>query len=261
MEDVNKVNGIWERIKQLDAEQLKNGEIVKTPTAIFHFPFLKDERYLNSPNREAMQKLAGAENTVEHARKAIRDLEIKKPVIITREIPTGYKRRNIIPSLGIGGRTFSDTEVELYFDPNHANVAESLSIWSGRQIAHELNHVARWQAHAMKRTLLDTIISEGLATYYEEHWGGKYLGTKWGHALDQTQTQEEWQRAQKEFDSANYNYGDWFFGSDKGHPVYSGYSLGTTIVTDYFRNHPHEEMAKVVKMPSKKLLKESKFNI
>lgn len=254
-------SGMWKKIKQLEKEEFERGEIVKVPNAIFHFPFLQNASFLNSPNKSVLVSLAGPENTVHHAQEVIQDLEIKKSVIITREIPTGYKRRNIIPFLGIGGRALSDTEVELYFDPNHANVVESLSSWSGRQIAHELNHVARWQAHAMKKTLLDAIISEGLATYYEERWGGKYLETKWGHALNQTQTQGEWQRAQKELDFANYNYGDWFFGSDKGHPLYSGYSIGTTIVGDYFKRNPRQKMADVVKIPSKKVLKKSGFGL
>lgn len=253
MEDVNSSGN--------KLEKLKTREIVRVPNATFHFPFLQDANFLDSPNKEVLISLAGSENTVHYAQEAMQDLEIKNPVTIVREIPTGYEMHSIIPSLGIGGRAFSESKIKLYFDPNHTNVTESLLSWSGRQIAHELNHIARFQAGTKGRTLLDAMISEGLATYYEEHWKNEYKETKWGHALNQTQTQEEWQRAQKELDSVNYNYGDWFFGRDKGHPVHSGYSLGTTIVSEYFKNHPNEKMAKVVKMPSKKILKESKFNI
>ena len=254
-------SNVVERIKEIRKQRIESREIVNTPTAIFLFPFLRDERYLNSSNHEVIRQLAGAENTVEHAQKVIRDLRIKKPIIITREIPNDDKRGIIIPSMGFGGIALSDKEVKLYFDPAHPNVVESLSGWSGRQIAHELNHIARWQVHKLGKTLLDAIISEGLATYSEERWDGEYKATKWGRALNPVQIRDEWQQAQHELDSISYNYTSWFFGRGGNHPIWTGYSLGAAVINAYFQRHPGVKMADVVRMPSKKILKESRFSV
>ena len=112
----------------------------------------------------------------------------------------------------------------------------------------------------MGKTLLDAMISEGLATYYEEHWNGEYTESKWGHALNRAQLQDEWHQAQHELNSVSYNYQDWFFGTGVNHPVWTGYSLGTAIIQAYFQRHAGAKMAEVVKMPSKKILKESGYN-
>lgn len=253
-------SSVVERIRQVEKEQVERGEVINTQSATFRFPFLRDERYLTSSNREAIRQLAGAENTVRHAQKVIKDLQIRNPVTITREIPSDNRKGIIIPSMGIGGIALSDKEVKLYFDTDHPNVIESLSSWSGRQIAHELNHIARWQAHKLGKTLLEAMISEGLATYYEEHWNGEYAETKWGHALDPIQIQDEWQQAQHELDSVSYNYRDWFFGIGGNHPVWTGYSLGTAIVRAYFQRHAGAKMAESVRIPSKKILKESGYS-
>lgn len=251
---------IVERIEQIKKERVESGETVVTPGITFEFPFLRDERFLSSPQKDALLNFAGSQSTIPPSKEAVADLRLKKPLTIIRTIPEDNERQYIIPSIGIGGVAFSGNEVKLYFDPSHDNVVESLSKLGERQIAHEINHVARFQAGKMDNSLLDAMISEGLATYHEEYWRGKYLETRWGHALNPDQLIEEWEKAKKELTSSEYNYRDWFFGIDKGHPVWTGYSLGTAIVSDYFKKHPQAGMVEVVRVPSKKILKESGFS-
>lgn len=259
----NGSEGVVGRINQLKRQRIESGELVETPTVTYHFPFLTDERFLSSPKKDKLKELADASNTVSTSQEAIEDLEIKGNITITRLIPNDEHKMGIIPGLGIGGRAIANNEVQLYFSPDDQNVLESLAKWNDRQIAHELTHVARQESGNRGRDLLDAMIDEGLATYNEEHWKGKYEQTPWGHALTQEQLKEEWIRAQDELfvDLDGQRYEGWFFGINNTHQRWSGYSLGNAIVNSYFQTHSDARIAEVIRMDSKDILKESRFNL
>jgi uncharacterized protein YjaZ len=252
--------GVVERIKQLREEQIRSGELLITPFATFHFPYLSSPKFLDSVNKDALLALDLPTITITAAKQAIEDLKIKQPITITTLIPESEEKWHIIPSLGIGGRAFSSTKIKLYFDPEYSAVIESLSQQGARQVAHEINHAARFQDNKIGNSLLDAMTTEGLATYYEEQWGGQYLATPWGNALRPRQVVDEWQKAQSELEKSDYDYNGWFFGRNSGHPQWTGYSLGTAIVNEYFRRHPKNKMAKVVRKDSREILKDSGFN-
>lgn len=229
----------------------RGGSERKTPFANFNFTYLDSPLYQNSQSREAIERLSLPELFIGTVEKAGKDLGVTTPVSVTvLALPT-ETGKFIIPSLGIGARTISDKEVIFQFDPDHPKVVESLNKWQKRQIAHEFNHVVRGISD---ETLLDALVFEGLATVYEENWGGERLETEWGHALQQDQLKAEWQKAQKELDSTDYDYHGWFFGTNKSHPKWTGYALGTAIVQNYLRLHPDIPMRELVRKPSKEFL-------
>jgi uncharacterized protein YjaZ len=251
---------VVERIKQLQQAKIQTGELIITPFATFHFPYLSSPKFLDSVSKDTILALDLPTITTTAAKQALEDLKVKQPVIITTLIPEDEEKWHIIPSLGIGGRAFSSTEIRLYFDPEHPAVVESLSQQGARQVAHEINHTARFQGNKIGNSLLDAIITEGLATYYEERWEGEYLAMPWGNALTPAQIVNEWQKAKSELEKSNYDYRGWFFGRNSGHPQWTGYSLGTAIVNEYFKKHPKDKMAKVVRKNSREILKDSGFN-
>lgn len=255
-----KPQGVVERIRELEQERIKNREVIHTPIADFSFPFLRDPRFLNSTNRDAISRLDLQTLTVDTTIDAMRDLRIKPKINVTTLIPEEGEEDDIIPSLGIGGKTFSAKEVKLYLDPQHPKIEESIKIWKKRQIAHELNHAARFQANRVGNTLLNGIITEGLATYYEEHWGNEYLATPWGNALSQDQIAAKWHEAIPELNRQDFDYGAWFFGKNGRHSVWTGYSLGTAIVNEYLRTHPDEKMVALVRKTAKDILRGSGLN-
>jgi len=255
----NPLSGAVERITQLQQAQIRTGELVITPFATFHFPYLRSPKFLDSASKDAINQLDIPGLTVQAAKQAIVDLGIKQNVDFTTVIPEDEERWKIIPSLGIGGSAFFN-EIRLYFDPEHPNVVESLRTWKAREVPHELNHVARYQANKIGSSLLDIMVTEGLATYYEEQWGGEYLATPWGNALTPEQTVVEWQKAQSELGKSDYDYDEWFFGRNAAHPQWTGYTLGRMIVSEYFKKHPKEKMKKVVRKNSREILKKSGFN-
>lgn len=227
-----------------------------------YFFLLADDKLMSSPNKDLLLKLAGPNNTIPHAEEVISELNINHNLTVTRLIPSQDQQWRIIPAIGISCRATSSKAIELFFDPNNPNTIASLTIWSGRQIAHELNHIARMESNPdIHMTLLDALISEGLGVYYEEHWKQEYKQSIWGHVLSERELETEWSHAQKELSSNTFDYGDWFYGNHKGHKIYAGYSLGNALITKLFDKYPGLQMSKAVRTPSCDLLKEIGFKI
>lgn len=253
---------VIDRINALQEQQIQSGELRKTPIGTFHYPYLKDLRYQNADPevKAAIEQLNIPDLTVTETEKAVIDLKIREKLTVTTIIPTSEEERHIIPSLGIGGRAISPTEARYYFDPTHPKVVESLKEWKERQVAHETNHLARLQTNKPGVTLLDALISEGLATYYEEHWKNIYQPTPWGHVLSAENLTREWNQARLDLLSPRYNHGEWFFGQNGKHSVWTGYSLGTAIVDGYMSKHPQCPMSQLVRKPSIEILNKSGFS-
>jgi hypothetical protein len=239
------------------ANKLKNQEVI-TSFGSFNFAFLDSPTYQNSPARAEIDKLNLPDLFVRTAEKAVKELAIDKPVSVTVMIPSPEDESFIIPSLGIGAYTFYNDKIVFQFDPAHPDIVANLKKWQGGQIGHELNHWARGDFYG-EETLLNALIFEGLATVYEESWGGEKIQTPWGHALTPEQLKAEWQKAKTELDSTDFDYQDWFFGKSEGHPNWTGYTLGTAIVKAYLYLHPNTSMKELVRKPSTEILRESKF--
>ncbi len=243
----------------------KKGQETKTPQDNFDFSYQDSPIYLNSSARGEIEKINLPKLFTSTAEKVTKDLEISTPLIISVEAAITAKEGLIIDELGIGAyaNLYSKTPQILFlFDPSRSDIAANLIKWEARQIAHELNHVARWNSYG-EGALLDALIFEGLAVNYEENWGGEKQETLWGHVFDlePKQLEIEWQKAQKELNStlAPDNYRDWFFGENKGHPRWTGYTLGTAIVKSYLDRHPNEPMRETVKKASEEILEKSGF--
>lgn len=228
----------------------------QTPLGKFVFSYPDSPLYLNSPVCKETERLDLPNLFTTEVAKVAKDLDITGPLKIIVEIPNPIEDY-VIPELGIGARIKSDKKVLSQFDPSHKQIVENLVKWQGRIIAHELNHIARWNFSGI--TLLDALIFEGLAVNYEEHWGGKYQKSPWGNTLKAKQLKIEWRKAQKELGSTEYSHDDWFFGTYHGHPRWTGYALGTAIVKSYLDRHPKEPMREVLKKDSLEILEQSKF--
>lgn len=225
----------------------------------YFFPFVKDARFLTHPNKDLLWKFAGPENTIPHVKLAIEELDIHHKLSVTRLIPPTDQQWRIIPETGIACRAVSSEAIELLFDPDNQYTIDSLNCWSGRQIAHELNHIARMNAFPLHATLLDALISEGLAVYYEEHWQGNFSKSQWRRVLSEEQSRTEWLKAQKELFSPAFDFADWFYGRRNGHPIYTGYSLGEAIVAGFFNKNQNLLMVNAARLPSIEILNESGF--
>lgn len=135
-----------------------------------------------------------------------------------------------IAETGVGGSAPNAHVLYIYINPEFVKLEQTLEFEIKSTLAHELHHCARWATVGYGTTLLEAIVSEGLADHFDiEINGGK--PKPWSVALPEKELQSILLKAQEEFNS-EYNHSDWFFGS-KEIPRWAGYSLGFKIVGDY----------------------------
>jgi len=170
------------------------------------------------------------------------------PIGMTRFTVAGNALRSI-PGWGMGGYALSPNDVELAFDPEFPGLASVLESRLPQLVAHELHHTARQGEIGPWGTLLESIVSEGLA----DHFAVELLGVPlapWSMAFPQSQTSRYLERARPEFDSVRFDFEAWFFGVGTDLPVWTGYTLGYRIVRDYQQANPGRSAGDLVSTPA-----------
>ena len=147
----------------------------------------------------------------------------------------------VIPELGIGGYTPSPHLVFIYIDPGFPNLSNMLSETFKRTLAHEMYHALRWKNPGYGKTLLEALITEGLADHFDMEINN-CSPNLWDQALTEKQFRRMSIRVKKDYSNRNYNHNDWFGGSKKrGIPRWTGYSLGFHLVGEYLKNHSDKQ--------------------
>ena len=136
-----------------------------------------------------------------------------------------------ITGWGLGGYAPSGSLIEVFVDPAFPNLANALDERLPPLIAHEMHHVARWRGPGYGSTLLEAMVSEGLA----DHFSIELLGAAvppWSQAFPEAQHDQYLALAAPHFDAV-VNHAVWFFGASDDLPRWTGYTLGYRLVADY----------------------------
>jgi uncharacterized protein YjaZ len=156
-----------------------------------------------------------------------------------------------IPEIGIGGYAPNAHLMFVSLDPEFPNFQETIDKELKRTLAHELHHVLRWSGPGYGETLFEALIAEGLADHFDREINNTYNPEPWDTALNDEQIVEIKAKAQKEFDSKNYNHNEWFLGSkEKNIPRWAGYTLGFKLVADYLNRNPDKQPSQLYNTPS-----------
>lgn len=139
----------------------------------------------------------------------------------------------IIPEDGVGGLTITADFIE--FAINQEKATENLI---SEMLVHELCHAARWgKNNELISSLLDGIISEGIATYFEaEFLKNRNERTVFIQTILERSNEENEKNLDQIRDSLNsnkYDYYEIFFTGNNMLPRWSGYSLGFYLVKKY----------------------------
>ncbi|RJF73671.1 hypothetical protein D3875_10885 [Deinococcus cavernae] len=135
-----------------------------------------------------------------------------------------------IPELGLVGYAPQGHFVQLMVNPGNPNFERLWRRELPLHLGHELHHAKRWQGVGYGRTLLEALVSEGLAQHYEVEERGQPPIYAAAHA----DMAGLWQRAQTELHQP-YDHNAWFFGSaDRQLPRWAGYALGYELVQRFF---------------------------
>lgn len=142
-----------------------------------------------------------------------------------------------IPELGIGGFNPNSAEVQLWIDPDFANLQESISKDLGPMLAHELHHAIRRKSVGYGSTLLEAMVSEGLADHFSIEVTA-YDIPPWDRALSEVELEAWINSASESWNNGSYDHDKWFYGTDPEIPRWAGYSIGFKLVGSYISSHP-----------------------
>ena len=159
---------------------------------------------------------------------------------LTITVETGP--RLLVPGWGVGGFAPGPNSVQIAVDPSlsEATVANRLPSVA----AHELHHVARWRGPGYGATLLEHMVSEGLADHFAADVFGQPL-PPWAVALTPGEVDHWLERATPSFDARNFDRNAWFFGNGEI-PRWTGYTLGYRLVEDHLTASPGQTAASLV---------------
>lgn len=128
-------------------------------------------------------------------------------------------------------------------DPENPALRANLSQSLERMLAHELHHSSRWDGPGYGKTLGEALVSEGLAGHFaQEVYGGER--EPW-EQLSVITLRPYFLKAQADWQSSDYNHGEWFFGSQV-FPAWVGYSLGYELVGRYLAAHDDASASNLV---------------
>ena len=159
----------------------------------------------------------------------------------------------VIPEIGIVGHALSQGDIVINIDFSRKDIKNIIDKWLPSAIYHELSHVVRENtAGGCYDTLLDALITEGIACYAEKEICGMNLP----YIKPIKREKEFWKKAKTKLCRKKYNYNEWFFGSKKL-PRWIGYRLGYLIVSSFMQENRNISLAKLVRTKSKIILKRS----
>ncbi len=138
----------------------------------------------------------------------------------------------IIPEIGLGGFNPSATEVFISVDPKRTNLADILEKELAPLLAHEIHHAKRRRSVGYGNTLLEAMISEGLADHFSKELTG-IAPPPWSIALNENELTIWEQEARTHWNDSGYNHDAWFFGAAANIPRWAGYSIGYELVKKY----------------------------
>ena len=161
--------------------------------------------------------------------------------------------RGVIPEIGVGGYAPTPHLIFIYINPKHPNLEKTLSLEVECTLAHELHHSARSYTVGYGTTLLEALISEGLADHFEIETTG-VSPRQWSVAFSGAKLTDWNEKAKLEYKNTNYNHSDWFYGSkEKGIPRWIGYSIGFNLVGEYMKKN-NKKSSELVNLQAEKFV-------
>jgi uncharacterized protein YjaZ len=203
-----------------------------------------------SPRLKKYQK-ALQEVTRQTIQRVKRSIPIRDVDIVLYENPWGALKENG----GIGGYAPTAHTVLISLDPAHPRFAKAVYGELRGTLAHELHHTVRWRKPGYGVTLLEAMITEGLADHFDHEMTGANP-RPWSIALSASQRARMFRKAQKEFQRKSYDHQAWFLGSQGTKiPRWTGYALGYDLVGKYLKRHTEKRASQLYAMPATEFLK------
>ncbi|MDQ5931699.1 MAG: hypothetical protein QG607_400 [Patescibacteria group bacterium] len=169
------------------------------------------------------------------------------------DIIFSYNPVETIPHLGFGGYTPDAHTVQISVDMDNAELVCALDEELVHTLLHEFHHAMRLRSVGYGDTLVEALVTEGLADHFSvEATGG--APSLWTQGFSNEELEALLVCARAEFDKTDYSHEDWFFGGN-GLPKWGGYALGYFIVGKYLAEHPGVTAASLCNVEAREILK------
>jgi hypothetical protein len=168
-----------------------------------------------------------------------------------------------IPEMGVGGFTDVVTGVvTISLDPGHPDFERTLRTWLPITLAHELDHAERTlSGPGYGNTLLQAMVSEGMADAFAGQVLPASPAIPWDHALSRAEESVVWREARPRLGrrQSSAQHALWFYGTESI-PRWAGYTIGHDIVGSFLLRHPEVTAAQMVRMRAGRVLEGSRFS-
>ena len=180
---------------------------------------------------------------------------VEKLPISNVDVIIADNSRGAIPEVGIGGRSLNPNLIFISINHSFPNLKKSIIEHLDRIIAHELHHCMRRIRPGYGKTLLEAMVSEGLADHFDYEINHKNP-QPWTVALNKEQIKNMLEKAKVEFYSKRYDHQAWFFGRGNINiPRWAGYSLGFFIVGEYLKKYKSKKPSQIYNMKAEEFIK------
>jgi hypothetical protein len=157
----------------------------------------------------------------------------------------------VISQLGIGGSAIGKSCIEIRIDFSRKDLDNIIKVEIPATIYHELSHIIRENNLKHGGTLLDSMVSEGIACYIEQLAVPREIP----YIKPIEYENNFWNKAKESFNDSNYDHSVWFFGAGEL-PNWIGYRLGYLLVKEYMQKN-NKELSELSLIPSKEILQGS----
>lgn len=158
-------------------------------------------------------------------------------------------RESTVRSTATGGYALDAMAILLYIDCSSKYANMAVDRWVKASLQHELAHIVRNATRGYGKTLLETMVSEGTASYVEQGLNQK-LRIPY---IQRIRGEEKFLRhAKKIMKRKKYDHGAWYFGSG-AIPNWMGYRLGYNIVSAFMKRCPKVSIAELVRLPAQQI--------
>lgn len=187
-----------------------------------------------------------------HSKEAMEDLGIEMV-----NITVYYTGKDIIPGVGVSGYTPYQDWIQLKIDPTGSRFRELIEKRLPATIYHEMHHSARWASVGYGKSLDEVLVTEGLATVYQEEKWSEH-DVPWSvYSDDEIKSFVEIYRKRggEDLIYGNAAHSKWFFGSTPEIPKWFGYKLGTYVIREAKRANPGITAKDLVNTDAKEVLR------
>lgn len=209
---------------------------------IFLFDVKND---ISNKNKKLIRKIV-----LEHAKIAAKKLGIDLLNIVI------YPNQKLtITRVGSGGFAPNSDWIRLSINPlyNEERVENIIKKIIPLSVYHEMNHVARWKNTGYGSTLMEVIISEGLAIVFAEECWKLFDAPRRRYKNNEIKRYLDILNKRDKKKDGSYNHAEWFFG--KGKPNWLGYKLGAYIIRHIRQKYPEINMRDLVCMDADQIIR------